>query len=124
MTVDRNEGPNSSAVKPRRQIGDAGSQLAGLSIISRQLSETHEAENLPARQVCPTTGQAATGLPAEAATLVEAYQRASKADATARAYRATLRYFRPGAAATVSDPCRRPLRPWDQAMVVGEMLMG
>ncbi len=40
------------------------------------------------------------GLPTETASLVEAYQRASKADATVRAYRATQQRSRPGAAAT------------------------
>ncbi len=46
----------------------------------------------PSRQLGETVSGLA-GLPAEAATLVEAYQRASKADATVRAYRSDAEVF-------------------------------
>ncbi len=47
----------------------------------------------PASPTCPTVGHVSAGLPAEAASLVEAYQRASKADATVRAYRGDAAAF-------------------------------
>ncbi|WP_244539707.1 site-specific integrase [Methylobacterium sp. 174MFSha1.1] len=47
----------------------------------------------PALPVGAAAAQTSAGLPAEAATLVESYQRASKADATVRAYRGDAAAF-------------------------------
>ncbi|WP_238193576.1 site-specific integrase [Methylobacterium frigidaeris] len=50
-------------------------------------------EGLPVEPICTPAVQTPAGLPAEAASLVEAYQRASKADATVRAYRGDAAAF-------------------------------
>jgi site-specific recombinase XerD len=50
-------------------------------------------EGVSAEMVCRATRQTPGSLPAEAASIVEAYQRASKADATVRAYRGDAAAF-------------------------------
>ncbi len=57
------------------------------------LGSTHLGEPDPARPLDLEASRAGAGLPAEAAFLVEAYQRPSKADATVRAYRSDAEAF-------------------------------
>lgn len=53
----------------------------------------HSPQIMASDDECTAMVQASAGLPAEAASLVEAYQRASKADATVRAYRGDAAAF-------------------------------
>ncbi|WP_082167442.1 site-specific integrase, partial [Methylobacterium aquaticum] len=70
-----------------RQVGDTVGEPARLPA---EYADDNFSSASPAR---PAVGQTSAGLPAEAASLVEAYQRASKADATVRAYRSDAAAF-------------------------------